>query len=157
MTKAPVYKALLSNIGRCFVVIFMFFVPKLVSAQERGFVKVNKDPRIDTLMARRATIKVGGAKATGGGTGYSSWGYRVQIYNGSTRRDAYDAQERFHRLHPEMRTYISYAEPNFKVHAGDLRTRLEAEKLMQELRVKFTGLFIISGKINPPKTEITND
>jgi hypothetical protein len=57
----------------------------------------------------------------------------------------------------DIRTYISYTEPDYKVRAGDFRTRLEAEKLMQELRGKFTSLFIIPGKINPPKAITGND
>jgi hypothetical protein len=87
-------------------------------------------------------------------TGY---GYRVQIYNGSSRKEAYDAQARFMNEHPDMRTYIGYTEPNYKVRAGDFRSRMEAERLMQELRGRFTSLFIIGGKINPPKPGTGND
>jgi hypothetical protein len=52
---------------------------------------------------------------------------------------------------------VSYVEPNYKVRVGDFRTRMEAEKLLQELKGKFTSLFIIPGKINPPKIATGND
>ncbi|HEY2580554.1 MAG TPA: SPOR domain-containing protein, partial [Mucilaginibacter sp.] len=84
-------------------------------------------------------------------------GYRVQIFFGSSRQAAYDAQAKINEEHPELRTYITYNEPNFKVRAGDFRTRLEAEKLMKEITPLFTSLFIIPEKINPPKQDNSND
>ena len=154
MKHAPDYKAIFSNIAGC-IFFIIIFIPATVHAQTRGTVEVVKDPRIDTLAARRAGLKVNGGPAAN----YlvSNNGYRVQIYNGTNRKDAYNAQEKFTNLYPDTRTYISYSEPNFKVRAGDFRTRLEAEKVMQELRGKFTSLFIIEGKINPPKTPTGND
>lgn len=79
-------------------------------------------------------------------------GYRVQIFTGSNRNEAYNAQAKFNELYPDMKTYIIYAEPNFKVRAGDFRTRLEAAKLMEQLRAQFTSLFIITEKINLSKS-----
>lgn len=136
---------------RC-VFFIALFIPAISIAQTRGKVEVIKDPLIDTLIARRSALK--GSKAV---SEFSSNGYRVQIFSGSNRKDAYDAQAKFQGEFPEMRTYITYHEPYFKVHAGDFRTRLEAEKLMQQLKGAFTGLFIIAEKINPPKADMSND
>jgi hypothetical protein len=130
------------------------FLPALASAQTRGTVQVIKDPLIDTLIARRASLNKGGA--IGGGE-ESINGYRVQIFFGSSRQAAYDAQAKFNQEYPEFRTYIIYNEPNFKVRAGDFRTRLEAQKLVQEIRPMFNSLFIIPEKINPPKIDPSND
>ena len=114
-------------------------------AQERGKVEVVKDPRVDTLIARRGLLKVNSVTPS---PVFSGMGYRVQIFNGPSRKDAYDAQDRIQAKYPGMRTYISYSVPNFKVKAGDFRSRLEAEKFKQEVHTMFTGLFIISEKIN---------
>jgi len=114
---------------------------------------VIKDPLIDTLIARRPTLNRA-ILNTGDETVY---GYRVQIFFGSSRQAAFAAQEKFREEFPELRTYITYTEPNFKVQAGDFRTRLEAEKLKNELTQLFTTMFIISGKINPPKADAPND
>lgn len=130
----------------------LFFVPALSSAQTRGKVEVIKDPLIDTLIAKRPTLNK--SNITGDET---TSGYRVQIFFGSNRQSAYDAQAKFNEEYPELRTYITYNEPNFKVRAGDFRTRLEAEKLVKEIAPMFTSLFIIPEKINPPKTDNSND
>ena len=129
-------------------------MPIFTFGQERGKVEVIKDSRIDTLIAKRFSLKSTAASKV---IPYSSRGYRVQIYSGSNRTAAYDAQAKFQSKYPEQRTYITYTEPYFKVKAGDYRIRLEAEKIMQQLKGNFTSLFIISEKINPSKADTSND
>ena len=149
------YKAPLSLIKHCF--FFMLILASFgASAQTRGKVQVVAPPLFDTLLARRAMLnKTGGGSSAA--SGYSSYGYRVQIYNGSNRAAAFNAQAKFNKEFPEMRTYIVYREPNFKVRAGDFRSRIEAERMKEQLKSWFPIMFIISEKINPPKTVITND
>ena len=60
-------------------------------------------------------------------------------------------QAKFQEEFPDIRSYVIYNEPNFKVRAGDFRTRMEAEKLQDALKKWFTGTFIITEKINPPQ------
>jgi hypothetical protein len=134
----------------CLMLTAMFLINLSAHAQTRGHLEVIKDPRIDTLIAHRYSSNRSGSKAGGA---ISAYGYRVQFYSGSNRSDAFGAQNKFQQLHPDIRTYISYREPNFKVKAGDFRTRLEAVKLMQSLRGQFGILFILSEKINPPNLE----
>ena len=147
MKAAPVYKAILQITGGCFFIALFFAVPAV--AQTRGRVEVVKDARIDTFAARRTDLN----KTGGVADGVTVNGFRVQIFTGENRKDAYSAQGKFLEEFPDIRTYIIYNEPNFKVRAGDFRTRMEAEKLQEELKKWFTGTFIISEKINPPKLD----
>jgi hypothetical protein len=145
------YKAKFSQISYCLFFVITF-APGICSAQTRGKVDEVKDPLIDTLIARRPSLNknnvIGDEPASG---------FRVQIFFGSNRQAAYSAQAKFMKEYPEYRTYITYTEPNFKVQVGDFRTRLEAQKLQSELTQMFSSLFIISGKINPPKPDASND
>ena len=120
------------------------------SAQNKGKVEVVKDPRVDTLIARRAELEkaVGLDQITG---------FRVQIYTGANRKDAYATQAKFQEQFPDIRSYVIYSDPNFKVRAGDFRSRADAEKLQADLKKWFTGTFIITEKINPPKTESADE
>jgi len=147
------YKAQPALIKYCFFFILLLASAQTFAQQVKGRVEVIKDPLVDTLIAKRLELN----NAAGVPTAFSSYGYRVQIFSGSNRKDAYNAQARLQDQYPELRTYIIYSEPNFKVRAGDFKTRLEAQKLMQELRPSFTSLFIISEKINLPKTDTNND
>ncbi|MEO8885755.1 MAG: SPOR domain-containing protein [Mucilaginibacter sp.] len=146
MKNTSVYKALFCCIAGC-----VFFMP--IFAQERGKVEVIKDPRIDTLIAKRFSFKDNAAASAP----FSSNGYRVQLYSGSDRKAAYSAQAKFQEKYPEIHTYITYIQPNFKVRAGNFRTRLGAEKMTQQLKGLFFGLFIIPEKIDPTKADQSND
>jgi hypothetical protein len=115
--------------------------------QDRGKVQVDKDPRVDSLVEGYIT----GSKANP--QAISSDGFRVLIFSGSSRSEAYDVQAKFQEKYPDIRTYLAYREPDFKVKVGDFRSRLEAEKMVQELKRSFAGLFIVAEKINPPKLD----
>jgi hypothetical protein len=132
----------------CFLFFALYFNVGTAHAQARGRLEIIKDSRIDTLIAHRYSANKAAAKSGGM---ISPYGYRVQFFTGSSRKDAFNAQNKFQQEFPGLRTYITYKEPNFKVKAGDFRTRLEATKLMQELRGKFYSLFIISERITPPR------
>lgn len=136
------------------LLLSVLFLTTISSAQTRGQVEVIKDPRIDSLIAHRLLS----AKSPSGKIGSASgFGYRVQFFVGSNRNEIYAKQAEFNEMHPDLRTYITYQEPNYKIKAGDFRTRLEAQKLVHDLRPQFPTLFIISEKINQPKLDITDD
>lgn len=124
-------------------------------AQKRGVVTVVKDPQIDSLIERRVMLSKVAAPATihKNGPVVSSMGYRVQIYYGSERRDVFNEQSRFKTAYPKINTYITYKEPNYYLHVGDFRTRLEAQRMMSELKPLFATLFVFKEKINPPILE----
>jgi hypothetical protein len=123
------------------------------TAPTRGKLEIIKDPRIDSLIAHRYSVGKGTGSARASGSAISAYGYRVQFFSGDSRKDAFNAQNRFQQMHPELRTYITYKEPNFKVKGGDFRSRLEASKLIQDLKGQFSPLFILSEKINLPKLD----
>ena len=149
MKKTTSYSKTKFSAVRSCLFFMIALLPVLASAQTRGKVTVVKDPLIDTLIARWPSLN----KTSFSGGEQSINGYRVQIFFGSSRQAAYAAQDKFKQEYPETPTYVSYIEPNFKVQAGDFRTRLEAEKLLKDVAPMFTSLFIISGKINPPKPD----
>lgn len=128
-----------------------------VVAQEKGTVSVVKDPMIDSLIARRIALNVKSAVTTPepgvsnpARTIVSQMGFRVQIFYGSDRRQVFNEQARFSSLYPAVNTYVTYKEPNYYLRVGDFRTRLEAQRLMNELRGAFPTMFIFREKINTP-------
>ncbi|NQX54958.1 SPOR domain-containing protein [Pedobacter panaciterrae] len=130
-------------------------------AQTRGQVTIIKDPMIDSLIAKRIALNT---KQPGTGTVpykpgpvVSQMGYRVQAFYGSDRRQVFNEQSRFNSLYPAVNTYITYKEPNYYLRVGDFRTRLEAQRFMNELRSNFPTLFIFREKINAPNLEYNDD
>lgn len=84
-------------------------------------------------------------------------GYRVQIFYGSDRREVFNEQSKFNNSYPELNTYITYKQPNYYLRVGDFRTRLEAQRLMNDLKGTFPTLFIFREKINAPNLNYGND
>jgi hypothetical protein len=142
-------KGITTAVLKGLAILVLFFLPSAIFAQERGKVMVDKDPKVDSLIGDYLV----GSKTSHVAGPTSSEGFRVQIFNGSDRKGAYTAQAKFQDRFPDLRTYLSYREPNFKVKVGDFRSRMEAEKMVQELRPYFAGLFIIPEKINLPKLD----
>ena len=119
-------------------------------AQKKGQVVIIKDPLIDSLIERRLLLnkKAAPAAVRKNGSVVSQTGYRVQVFYGPDRREAFKEQLRFKKLYPKLNTYITYKEPNYYLRVGDFRTHLEAQKLMNELRASFKTLFIFKERIN---------
>ncbi len=123
---------------------------------KQGEVKVVKDPLIDSLIARRAELyrkKTPVSPAVTRPPVVSSMGYRVQIFYGSDRRQTFNMQSRFRDEYPTYRTYITYREPNYYLRVGDFRSRLEAQRFLNQLRPKYPTLFIFREKINAPNLD----
>lgn len=158
------------NFAQRFGILFLYQLMRLVFsflflagfwitafAQRKGEVIIIKDPLIDSLIAKRLQLS---RKDSNGGnktTYVSQMGYRVQIFYGSDRRETFAQQDRFKSSYPKLNTYITYKEPNYYLRVGDFRTRLEAQRLLNELRAAFPTLFIFKEKINAPNLESINN
>ncbi|QNK62550.1 SPOR domain-containing protein [Pedobacter sp. PAMC26386] len=123
-------------------------------SQKKGEVVIVKDPLVDSLIEKRIALSKKAAPVTShrsGGAIVSQMGFRVQVFYGSDRRQTFNEQTRFRSAYPKLNTYITYKEPNYYLRVGDFRTRLEAQRLMNELRSTFPTLFIFREKINAPR------
>lgn len=138
------------HVKKHILILILSFIGTVALAQENAKVTVVKDPLIDSLIARRIALNKGVNKD---GTPIIVYGYRVQVFFGNDRKQAYNEQARFNSLYPEYATYISYTQPNYRVKVGDFRTRAEAQRLMTELRPQFPTLFIFNERINPLKAD----
>ncbi len=123
-------------------------------AQRKGEVEVVADPLIALMQRHRMGTNI---TATSGSkpsvvdkknaTRTTAMGFRVQIYSGANRTEAYAEQARFKRLYKDLDTYVSYEEPNYRVKVGDFRSRAEAQDLMQGLRKQFNNVFVFTEEI----------
>lgn len=142
-----------------FAFIFLMHFSSVVLAQshKKGELIVTKDSLINILQEVRLGVykpsSTGGNNSSnttvdrGSGTRTTMTGFRVQVYLGSSRNEAYAEQARFKRMFRDIETYISYEEPNYRVKVGDFKSRSEAQKLMQGLRSQFSNVFIFTETI----------
>ena len=144
------------ELKRCFVlliVLFSGFSTTTAFAQQRGSVEVVADPLIALMQRSRKGTNITSISASRppvdkeNATRTTTMGFRVQIYSGSNRSDAYAEQARFKSLYKGIDTYLSYEEPNYRVKVGDFRSRSEAQDLMQGLRKQFNNVFVFTEEI----------
>ncbi|MHB1179482.1 MAG: SPOR domain-containing protein [Daejeonella sp.] len=122
-----------------------FFFLQFAVAQEKGKVVVIKDPQIDSLISRRLEL----SKSENSGSSVSTSGFRVQIFSGLGREDVYAEQTKFKSLYPGITSYVSYTQPNYRLRVGDFRTRLEAQKFVNEIQKHYSSVFIFAERIIP--------
>ena len=75
-------------------------------------------------------------------------GYRIQLYNG-LETESNQVKTKFLTLFPDVKAEIIYKAPEWKVQVGNFRTRLEADKSLQNIKLQFPGSLVVIAKINP--------
>lgn len=102
-----------------------------------GSVNLRTEPGIDGLMQDFSS------------NAQTTKGYRVQIHLGE-RKAAEDVKRAFLLKYPDVPAYLSWLPPNFRVRVGDLRTRVEAERLLRTLKAEHPGSYIVPDDIELP-------
>jgi hypothetical protein len=75
-------------------------------------------------------------------------GYRLLVINTNKRNEAIDAKTKIYTYFPELKAYLIYQTPYFKLKAGNFRTRDEADSYRKNLNAVFPkGVYIINDTI----------
>lgn len=123
---------------------------KLNFNQNTGSVKVTEDPRLpkigEFLVAEKESLE-----------GVKIDGFRVMIFFDQKKTAAEQQKATFMSMHSDIRTYVDYLAPNYRVRVGNFRTRLEAEKLKSELLSVFPTAIVIKDKIQLPTLDSEED
>ena len=107
-------------------------------------VLVHKDSRMETLSKKQASVNAAIKKASA----RTMKGYRLLIVNTTKRNEAMDAKTKIYTYYPELKAYLVYQSPYFKLKAGNFKTREEADRYRQELNEIFPkGVFILNDMI----------
>jgi hypothetical protein len=143
-----------------FLLLLGFFVLKTGFAQnapvDTGSVVVHKDPRVDALAKKQAAINAAIKKASA----RTAKGYRLLVINTNKRNEAIDAKAKVYTYFPDLKAYLVYQTPYFKLKAGNFKTRDEAERYRKTMSSVFPkGVFIINDtiEITPEKDREAED
>lgn len=114
------------------------------AAIQTSTVVVHKDARIDALIKKKAAINKAGKKSMS----RTMRGYRLMVLNTNSREEAIAAKTKLYTYYPDVKSYLQYQSPYFKLKAGNFQTRDEAEKYRKAMSTMFPkGVFIISETI----------
>jgi hypothetical protein len=113
----------------------------------KGTVEIRQDPKVDLLVSKHIRINENKKGIAG---------FRIQIFSdsgGPARGMAQGVYDAFVTKYPGIGAYLQYKSPNYKVRIGDYRTRLEAQRVLNELVVEYPNAFIITDQISLPNVE----
>lgn len=113
---------------------------------------VNKDPRIDLLVKKQTEIN----EVTTRESRRTAPGYRIQIINTTDRNAAIDAKSTAYRLFPELKAYLLYQAPYFRLRVGNFEDRKTAENYLRQVAREFKqSVYIVNDviEVNPNKSE----
>src|SRR5690606_1545865 len=131
---------------------FLLFSFAALAQNKKGTLEIVKDPMIDVLQQSRIVFnnslpeeatEVKNEKGTRG----TALGFRIQIFSGSSRNEAYAIQARCQQRYENINTYITYTQPNYRVKVGDFRSRSEAQSFMAELKRSYPSVFLFTEQI----------
>ncbi len=107
--------------------------------EDKGYVQVNKDARIDELIKRDINANKDKTSVSG---------YRIQLMASSKRDDVQKLRGQFLAQYPDAKAYLTYQRPYFKLRVGNFTEKLQAQKYLdQVIKPSFAGAFMVADEI----------
>ena len=129
-----------------FRLLLAFFILFTLSSysQDTDGVVVHKDPRIDLLVKKQIEIN----EATTRSARRFAPGYRILVLNTNNREKVLQAKTKIYQQYPDLKTYMMWQAPFFKLKVGNFRDRADAEDFLPEMKKLFpTGVYILKETI----------
>ena len=70
------------------------------------------------------------------------YGFRIQLYNGF-EAEAKKVQARFKFDFPEIKTYMVYQQPEWKIQVGTYKTKLKADRAIIKVKTACIGAIVV--------------
>ncbi|MGB1169534.1 MAG: SPOR domain-containing protein [Flavobacteriaceae bacterium] len=71
-----------------------------------------------------------------------SYGFRIQLYNG-IEAAARKTMMKFKNDFPEIKTYLVYRQPEWKIQVGFYKTKLDADRALLKFKRKYQSAIVI--------------
>ena len=136
------------------MVVCWFAVSAMAQSDSTSSIVIHKDPRLDLLVKKQAQIN----EATTRDARRNIPGYRIQVANTSDRNAAISAKTKIYQLYPELKAYLLYQAPYFRLRVGNFKDKEEAEDYRKSLSREFpNSVFLIRDiiEVKPEKIDTT--
>jgi len=105
---------------------------------------IHKDPRLDLLVKKQIQIN----EETSREARRIGKGYRLLVLNTNKRDEAVAAKTKVYNYFPELKSYLIYQTPYYKLKVGNFKDKKEAEDYQKRLQKYFPdGVFIMNDTI----------
>lgn len=125
-------------------------------AQTTASVNVYKDPRIDVLLKKQA--EVNDLSTRNSSKRRTAKGYRLLVVSSNNRAEALAARSKILVNFPELKPYMWYQAPYYKVKAGNFTSRNDAQAYQKKMASFFPGnIFIMNDVVEVKPEEADSD
>jgi SPOR domain len=136
------------------LVFCLLFAGKLFGQSDTDRIVIHKDPRVDQLIKKQIQIN----EETTRDSRRNIPGYRIQVINSNDRNKVFAVKTKVYQAYPELKSYLIYQAPNYKLKLGNFRTTEDAETYLQQLSKMFpAGVYIIRDIIEVKPEKIKED
>ena len=123
-----------------FFILLLFFSGKLCAQTDSNTVTVHKDPRVDLLIKKQIQIN----DETTKDSRRSAPGFRIQVINSDDRNKVFAVKSQIYKEYPELKLYIVYLPPNYRLRVGNFKTEEEAQVYFDKLSKLYpTGIYVV--------------
>jgi len=129
---------------KIFILVLLFCVNRSFAQTDSGVVIVHKDPRVDQLIKKQIQIN----DITTRDSRRNVAGFRIMVISSSDRNKVFSTKAKIYQQYPELKPYILYLPPNYKLKVGNFKTQEEAQPYFDRLLKLYpTGVYIIHDMI----------
>jgi hypothetical protein len=126
------------------IILLLFIAQKTWAQVDSSSVVVYKDARVEELIRKQVEIN----EETTRDSRRIMPGFRLQVISSQDRNKVFAAKAKILQQFPDLKPYLMYQAPNYKLKVGNFKTQEEAEEYQKELGRLFpSGLFIIRDTI----------
>jgi len=123
--------------SKVIIILCILFSIHSYAQQTKGTVQIESTKEIDETIKQKKNYdkNLGTIK-----------GYKIQLFYGN-EKDAYELKDEFKSLYPKISTKIIFSSPEWKVQAGNYKTRLEADSALVDIKIDFPNAIIFATDI----------
>ena len=127
------------------ILVMLVFIHPEIKAQvlepAKGSVEIVQDEKVTQLTEQYRKMSLNNPEVDG---------YRVQIFfdsGSNSKNKAASIKDNFETVYPEVKSYLSYKEPYYRVRVGDFRTLTEAEGFQKKIAADFPNSIAVKDNI----------
>lgn len=123
-----------------FTIILVFSLFSFSLIAQDGVVQIEQDERITELVNKQVSVNKSSPKING---------FRVQIHfaQNQNRQASEKKRSQFSSNFPDIKTYLEFKEPYFKIQAGDFVNKVDAYETLRQIRTKYVGAYIVPAEV----------
>ena len=118
---------------RLILIILAILAFTQIKAQN-GSVKIVQDHQIESLIFKQILINKNINDING---------FKIQIKNTTTQKEANILRQNFSKYFPNLKSYLNYEPPYYKIRIGNYLTKIEAQKDLKKIKRKYYGAYLV--------------